>query len=91
MTHIIAGGGAGAFAAAVTTPMDVAKTLLNTQERSVISQAHRVDSMTDAVRYIKLNHGPRVRQPITRFRNNSFKLSLYSIHQAPLNHILTLT
>ena len=33
-THIISGGVAGAVAAAVTTPFDVAKTLLNTQELS---------------------------------------------------------
>lgn len=31
-THLISGGVAGAVAAAVTTPFDVAKTLLNTQE-----------------------------------------------------------
>jgi len=32
MTHLVAGGVGGAVAAAVTTPFDVAKTLLNTQE-----------------------------------------------------------
>ena len=35
-THLLAGATAGGFAAAVTTPLDVAKTLLNTQEKSVI-------------------------------------------------------
>jgi hypothetical protein len=30
-THLVAGGGAGAFAAAITNPFDVTKTLLNTQ------------------------------------------------------------
>lgn len=33
-SHMIAGGGAGALAAAITNPFDVAKTLLNTQEQS---------------------------------------------------------
>ena len=32
MVHVVAGGAAGACAAAVTTPLDVCKTLLNTQE-----------------------------------------------------------
>ena len=31
VTHMLSGAGAGALAAAVTTPFDVAKTLLNTQ------------------------------------------------------------
>eukprot|EP00794_Sanderia_malayensis_P005693 gene5693-6394_t len=38
MTHIIAGGTAGALAAAITTPLDVAKTLLNTQERCAVCE-----------------------------------------------------
>jgi len=37
-THVIAGGIAGATAAAVTTPLDVAKTLLNTQEKCVVCE-----------------------------------------------------
>ncbi|EDO49303.1 predicted protein [Nematostella vectensis] len=36
-THVIAGATAGAVASAITTPLDVAKTLLNTQERSVVN------------------------------------------------------
>lgn len=36
-THVIAGGTAGALAAAITTPLDVAKTLLNTQESNVVA------------------------------------------------------
>lgn len=35
-THVIAGATAGAVAAAITTPLDVAKTLLNTQEREAV-------------------------------------------------------
>lgn len=33
--HVLAGGAAGAVASAVTTPLDVVKTLLNTQETGV--------------------------------------------------------
>lgn len=32
VVHVFAGGAAGAAASAVTTPLDVMKTLLNTQE-----------------------------------------------------------
>ncbi len=35
-THIVAGGLAGSTAAALTTPMDVCKTVLNTQVRSLL-------------------------------------------------------
>lgn len=38
-THFVAGGVAGALASAVTTPLDVAKTLLNTQEPCPGAQA----------------------------------------------------
>lgn len=58
-THLIAGGTAGALAAAVTTPLDVAKTLLNTQEQNavgaIVNQGHKhplVSGMIDAVRTI---------------------------------------
>lgn len=65
-THLIAGGTAGAVAAAVTTPLDVAKTLLNTQEQNavgaIISQGHKqpfVTGMLDAVRTIYKLQGVR--------------------------------
>lgn len=35
LVHVIAGGAAGALASAFTTPLDVVKTLLNTQETGV--------------------------------------------------------
>ncbi|XP_074051426.1 mitoferrin-1 isoform X2 [Macrotis lagotis] len=39
LSHILAGGMAGAVAAAATTPLDVCKTLLNTQENKALSLA----------------------------------------------------
>lgn len=39
--HVVSGGVAGAVASAVTTPLDVCKTLLNTQETSALSHARR--------------------------------------------------
>ncbi|XP_076846349.1 mitoferrin-1 [Brachyhypopomus gauderio] len=39
-THMLSGAAAGAVSAAVTTPLDVCKTLLNTQENVALSSAH---------------------------------------------------
>lgn len=65
-THLIAGGTAGALAAALTTPLDVAKTLLNTQEQNavgvIVSQGHKkpfVTGMIDAIRTIYKLQGIR--------------------------------
>lgn len=44
--HVVSGALAGAIAAAVTTPLDVCKTLLNTQ------QAAKADGMVEAVRNV---------------------------------------
>lgn len=46
--HMVAGGAAGAAAAAFTTPLDVVKTLLNTQETGVGTTR----GMTDAVKKV---------------------------------------
>ena len=43
-THVIAGGIAGATAAAITTPLDVAKTLLNTQEKCAVCEVMHSDT-----------------------------------------------
>uniref|UniRef100_A0A1L8E0X7 Putative mitochondrial solute carrier protein n=1 Tax=Nyssomyia neivai TaxID=330878 RepID=A0A1L8E0X7_9DIPT len=52
--HMFAGGAAGAAAAALTTPLDVVKTLLNTQETSV----GRTKGMADAMKKIYERAGP---------------------------------
>ena len=51
-THILAGGAAGIIASAATTPLDVAKTLLNTQEATVRSDQHHIRGMFNALRII---------------------------------------
>lgn len=45
-THLVAGAGAGTLAAAVTTPFDVAKTLLNTQEECPGASAAKQATLT---------------------------------------------
>ncbi|XP_053318392.1 mitoferrin-1 [Spea bombifrons] len=54
-THIVSGAIAGAVAAAATTPLDVCKTLLNTQEYVVVSSAHvngHLSGMVNAFRTV---------------------------------------
>lgn len=50
MAHVVAGGAAGAAAAAFTTPLDVCKTLLNTQEESVGSTRGLFDAIRKVYR-----------------------------------------
>jgi len=59
ITHIIAGGTAGAVAAAATTPLDVAKTLLQTRGTSKDSQIRAARGMVDAFRIIWQRDGSR--------------------------------
>ncbi|KAG1788192.1 mitochondrial carrier domain-containing protein [Suillus plorans] len=59
ITHMIAGGMAGGVAAGVTTPLDVAKTLLQTRGSSHDSEIRRVGGMLDALRIIWRRDGIR--------------------------------
>jgi len=52
VTHMIAGGMAGGIAAGVTTPLDVAKTLLQTRGTSHDPEIRRLGGMVDAFRVI---------------------------------------
>ncbi|KAF7356761.1 hypothetical protein MVEN_01011100 [Mycena venus] len=56
-THITAGAVAGAFAAAVTTPLDVAKTILQTRGTSHDPEIRNVRGMMDALRIIGAKDG----------------------------------
>lgn len=52
--HVISGGIAGAVASAVTTPLDVCKTLLNTQEKLALVAANsdRISGLPNAARVV---------------------------------------
>lgn len=54
LTHIVSGGVAGAFAAGFTTPLDVCKTLLNTQEKLalVVVKTDHVTGLIGAIKVI---------------------------------------
>ncbi|KAH9644637.1 hypothetical protein HF086_011806 [Spodoptera exigua] len=54
LAHALAGAAGGALAAAATTPLDVCKTVLNTQER-----AARADGLLDAAAAVLRASGPR--------------------------------
>ncbi|KIM44989.1 hypothetical protein M413DRAFT_368034 [Hebeloma cylindrosporum] len=56
-THIAAGGIAGAVAAAVTTPLDVAKTILQTRGASTEADIRNVGGMMDAFKVIWTRDG----------------------------------
>ncbi|KAI6016027.1 hypothetical protein PISMIDRAFT_158488 [Pisolithus microcarpus 441] len=56
-SHVIAGALAGGVAAGVTTPLDVAKTLLQTRGTSQDSELRRVRGMWDAFRIVWMRDG----------------------------------
>ena len=59
VSHIVAGGLAGGVAGAVTTPLDVAKTLLQTRGTSTDSEIRGARGMMDAFRIIWTRDGWR--------------------------------
>jgi solute carrier family 25 iron transporter 28/37 len=59
VTHAIAGGFAGAVAAAITTPLDVAKTLLQTRGSSTDASIRSASGMMEAFRIIHTREGAK--------------------------------
>lgn len=57
LTHCVAGSLAGAFAAGVTTPLDVIKTLLQTRGSAIDADIRNVKGIMDAAAIIKRNDG----------------------------------
>lgn len=59
LTHVVCGGTAGAIAAGITTPLDVAKTLLQTRGTSTDPEIRNARGMADAFRLIWARDGAR--------------------------------
>ena len=57
VTHCIAGGLAGAFAAGMTTPLDVIKTLLQTRGAAHDAEIRSARGLIEAASIIKRQHG----------------------------------
>lgn len=57
LTHVTAGGISGGVAAAITTPLDVCKTLLQTRGSSDDASIRKARGMRDAARIIWTKHG----------------------------------
>ncbi|EMR08421.1 hypothetical protein PNEG_03257 [Pneumocystis murina B123] len=56
-SHILSGGVSGALAAAITTPLDVVKTLLQTRGTSFDQEIRHCKGLKDAIRIIYKKHG----------------------------------
>ncbi|KAI9735862.1 MAG: Fe(2+) transporter [Cirrosporium novae-zelandiae] len=94
ITHVTAGGLAGAFAAGLTTPLDVIKTLLQTRGTNSDTEIRRVHGIAGAAAIIKRRYGwrgffrglrPRIIQtmPSTAICWGSYEMAkAYFIHQA---------
>lgn len=59
LTHVTAGGLAGGVAAAITTPLDVAKTLLQTRGTSTDGEIRNARGMVDALKIIARRDGAK--------------------------------
>lgn len=94
--HMISGAIAGAFAAAVTTPLDVCKTLLNTQELKVLTRTQRthVNGLISALQCVYRCRGfrgyfqglrPRVlfQIPSTAIAWSVYEFFKYSLTRSP--------
>lgn len=80
LSHIISGGMAGAIASIVTMPLDVCKTLLNTQETQVLKKLNR-DKITG------MYHGMRTVYKMAGFRGYFKGLKARVLYQFPATAI----
>lgn len=93
--HCIAGGIAGATAAAITTPLDVVKTLLQTRGLHASSEVSKIDSFFSASKYIYNKYGiagfarglrPRVvsNMPSTAICWTSYEMAKFYLYKSEM-------
>ncbi|KAG5674153.1 hypothetical protein PVAND_004137 [Polypedilum vanderplanki] len=98
LAHVVAGGAAGAAAAAFTTPLDVCKTLLNTQEQGVgttkglfdaIRKVYRVAGMSGFFKGLQAR--VLYQMPATAVCWSTYEFFKYLLHNNERNKSLSLT
>jgi solute carrier family 25 iron transporter 28/37 len=95
LTHIVAGGTAGGVAAALTTPLDVAKTLLQTRGTSRDAEIRGCRGMLGALQIIGRRDGWRgftrglVPRVVTFMPSNALCWLFYEFFSASLPHPAT--
>lgn len=93
--HCIAGGIAGASAAALTTPLDVAKTILQTRGVAPATDTHKINSLLSATRYIYAMYGlqgffrglrPRIvsNMPSTAISWTSYEMAKFYLYKSDM-------
>lgn len=93
--HCIAGGIAGASAAAITTPLDVAKTILQTKGISPSSETSKISSLFGATKYIYNKYGmagfarglrPRIvsNMPSTAISWTSYEMAKFYLYKSEM-------
>lgn len=93
LVHCVAGGLAGATAAALTTPLDVVKTVLQTKGAIASPVAANLNSFMDGVRYVYNTNGmsgfargmrPRIvaNMPSTAICWTSYEMAKYYLYKA---------
>lgn len=79
LVHVVAGGAAGAIASAFTTPLDVVKTLLNTQETGIGVTRGMKEAILQVIEGIEIYYiGISNEQVVLLYGTDSFVMFFFS-------------